>query len=92
LCTRALNQALRELLLAQSSDWAFIMTTGTTVEYATNRTKLHVSRFHKIYNWLTQNNHTKNNAKDNINEKELEHFEWTDAIFPDIDFRVYTTI
>ena len=27
----ALNQAARELLLAQSSDWAFIMTTGTMV-------------------------------------------------------------
>ena len=32
---RALNQAARELLLAQSSDWAFIMKTGTMVEYAT---------------------------------------------------------
>ena len=31
---RALNQAARELLLAQSSDWAFIMKTGTMVEYA----------------------------------------------------------
>ena len=26
---RALNQAARELLLAQSSDWAFIMNSGT---------------------------------------------------------------
>ena len=31
---RALNQAARELLLAQSSDWAFIMRTGTMVPYA----------------------------------------------------------
>jgi 1,4-alpha-glucan branching enzyme len=30
----ALNQAAREVLLAQSSDWAFIMKTGTMVEYA----------------------------------------------------------
>ena len=34
---RALNQAARELMLAQSSDWTFIMTTGTTVPYATRR-------------------------------------------------------
>ncbi|MGE3808952.1 MAG: glycoside hydrolase family 57 protein, partial [Gemmataceae bacterium] len=34
---RALNQAARELLLAQSSDWAFIMKTGTMVEYACER-------------------------------------------------------
>ena len=30
----ALDQAARELLLAQSSDWAFIMKTGTSVDYA----------------------------------------------------------
>src|SRR5262245_58884553 len=34
---RALNQAARELLLAQSSDWAFIMKTATAVKYACDR-------------------------------------------------------
>jgi 1,4-alpha-glucan branching enzyme len=29
----------RELLLAQSSDWAFIMRTGTMVPYAVRRTR-----------------------------------------------------
>src|SRR5206468_5158172 len=38
---RALNQAARELLLAQSSDWAFIMKTGTMVEYANDRARVH---------------------------------------------------
>jgi predicted glycosyl hydrolase (DUF1957 family) len=33
---RALNQAAREVMLAQASDWAFIMKTGTTVPYATS--------------------------------------------------------
>jgi 1,4-alpha-glucan branching enzyme len=37
---RALNQSARELLLAQSSDWAFIMTTGTMVEYAKKEQKI----------------------------------------------------
>jgi len=77
---RVLNQAARELLLAQSSDWAFIMTTGTTVEYASNRTKVHVDRFMKLIDWL------KTSA---IDEKELEKIEWLDAIFPEIDFRDY---
>ena len=36
---RALNQAARELLLAQSSDWAFIIKTGTMVDYAVRRTR-----------------------------------------------------
>ena len=49
LVLRALNQALRELLLAQSSDWAFIMTTGTHVSYAVDRTKQHVLNFTKLY-------------------------------------------
>ena len=46
LTVRALNQAARELLLAQSSDWAFIMKTGTMVEYAVKRTKDHILRVH----------------------------------------------
>jgi len=35
---RALAQALRELLLAQASDWAFMMARETTVAYGTRRT------------------------------------------------------
>ena len=31
---KALNQCARELLLAQSSDWLFIITNGTMVDYA----------------------------------------------------------
>jgi 1,4-alpha-glucan branching enzyme len=42
---RTLNQAVRSLLLAQASDWPFIMTTGTTVEYATKRITDHLARF-----------------------------------------------
>lgn len=42
---RTLNQAARELLLAQSSDWPFIMKTGTMVSYAVRRTKSHIDNF-----------------------------------------------
>jgi len=49
---RALNQAARELLLAQASDWAFIMKTGTMVPYAHKRVKTHINRFNRIYNEL----------------------------------------
>ena len=41
LITRALNQMARELLLLQSSDWLFIITNGTMVEYAHKRIKDH---------------------------------------------------
>ena len=36
------SQALRELLLAQASDWAFMMARGTTAEYADRRTTEHL--------------------------------------------------
>src|SRR6185295_1099015 len=49
LTTRALNQAARELMLAQSSNWSFIMTTGTTVPYATRRFNEHIQRFTRLY-------------------------------------------
>jgi 1,4-alpha-glucan branching enzyme len=78
---RALNQAARELLLAQSSDWAFIMTTGTMVDYAVKRTKNHISRFNRLFEDI--NSHQ-------IDPDWLVRVENMDNIFPDIDFRVYS--
>jgi 1,4-alpha-glucan branching enzyme len=49
---RALDQAFREMLLAEASDWAFIMKTGTTVPYAVRRTKEHIYNFTRIYDSL----------------------------------------
>ncbi len=40
-----LDQAARELLLAQSSDWPFIISSGTTVQYARRRAETHLKRF-----------------------------------------------
>lgn len=78
---RALNQAARELLLAQSSDWAFIMKTGTTVPYAVRRTREHVQRFNTLYDQIRSGQ---------IDEGYLRELEWRDNIFPHVDFRVYT--
>ncbi len=77
---RALNQACRELLLAQSSDWAFIMKTGSHVEYAVKRTKEHILRFTRLYDDIRANN---------IDERWLADIEYRDNIFPDIDYRIY---
>ncbi|MBF0254636.1 MAG: DUF1957 domain-containing protein [Candidatus Omnitrophica bacterium] len=46
---RALHQAARELLLAEASDWPFIIKTGTMVEYAERRLSTHLGRFNKLY-------------------------------------------
>jgi 1,4-alpha-glucan branching enzyme len=42
-----LNQAARELILAQSSDWPFMLTTGQAVSYAERRIKAHMVRAKK---------------------------------------------
>jgi 1,4-alpha-glucan branching enzyme len=77
---RALNQALRELLLAQSSDWAFILGTGTHTSYAVKRTKDHLLRFNRLYDDLKMNT---------LDEEWLSDIEWKDNLFPDIDYRFH---
>ena len=78
---RALNQAARELLLAQSSDWAFIMKTGTQVEYAHTRIKTHINRFDRLYRDILQGS---------VKEIWLEELERRDNIFPHLNYRVYS--
>lgn len=77
---RALNQAARELLLLQSSDWAFIMKTGTMVEYAVRRTKVHIHRFNQLYDQIKYNR---------IDPNYLSELEKKDNIFPDLDYAIY---
>ncbi|MDR1940698.1 MAG: DUF1957 domain-containing protein [Endomicrobium sp.] len=77
---RALNQCARELLLAQSSDWAFIMTTGTMVEYAEKRTKEHIINFMNLYGQINSNA---------IDEGYLRDLESKNNIFPAINYRAY---
>lgn len=77
---RALNQALRELFLAQSSDWAFIMKTGTVVSYALKRTKGHLYRFTRLYHDIKENR---------IDLAWLSDIEYKDNLFPDIDYQVH---
>ncbi|MGF1514511.1 MAG: 1,4-alpha-glucan branching protein domain-containing protein, partial [Elainellaceae cyanobacterium] len=77
---RALNQAARELLLAQSSDWAFIMRTGTMVPYAIRRTRSHLMRFNKLRDDLLAGK---------VDSGWLQKVEAIDNIFPNIDYRAY---
>ncbi len=79
--TRALNQAARELLLAQSSDWAFIMTTETMAPYAVKRTRNHLHRFTRLYQDI---------ESQSLDPDWLATIEGQDNIFPDIDYRVYS--
>lgn len=80
LTRRALNQLARELLLAQSSDWAFIMKSGTAVTYAVDRVKSHLSRFRRLAREI---------AAGQIDAAWLADVESRDNLFPEIDYRVY---
>lgn len=77
---RALNQAARELLLAQSSDWLFIITNQTMVDYAKKRIKDHIGRFTKLYLQL---------KNDKIDKDYLEEIYRKDKIFDEIDYMIY---
>ena len=77
---RALNQCARELLLAQSSDWLFIITNGTMVDYAKKRIKDHIGRFTKLYYQL---------KNEKVDENFLKKIEIFDCIFPEVDYRIY---
>ncbi|MCU0782719.1 MAG: DUF1957 domain-containing protein [Verrucomicrobia bacterium] len=73
---RALRQAARELLLAQSSDWPFILRAGTSPDYARNRVKDHLLRFIALYDQL---------KKKKVDEKWLREVESRDNLFPEIN-------
>ena len=80
LTLRALKQAGRELLLAQSSDWPFILRTNTSPEYARRRVKDHLLRFISLHEQLTSTQ---------IDEDRLAEMEASDNLFPDLDYRYW---
>jgi 1,4-alpha-glucan branching enzyme len=77
---RAINQAVRSLLLAQASDWPFIMKSGTSIAYAQKSISDHLARFNFLHDSIRKNR---------INERYLTALEIMDNIFPDLDFRDY---
>ena len=77
---RALKQAARELLLAQSSDWPFILRTGTSPDYARKRVTDHLLRFIGLHDQLT---------RANIDESWLAEIEAVDNIFPEVNYHYW---
>jgi 1,4-alpha-glucan branching enzyme len=80
LTARALKQAARELLLAQSSDWAFQIYQGTTADYAAARFNTHAWRFERLAASV---------ERGAIDQELLEEAEGRDNLFPEIDLRVF---
>ncbi|MBS1793487.1 MAG: DUF1957 domain-containing protein [Acidobacteria bacterium] len=77
---RVLNQLARELLLAQSSDWAFQIYQGTTVQYSSRRFQSHIHRFDRLAQMLETGDY---------DEPLLAEIERRDTIFQELDYRVY---
>ncbi len=77
---RALKQAARELLLAQASDWPFILRAGTSPDYARRRVKDHLLRFIALHEQLTTTS---------VDEKWLAEIESRDNLFPDVDWNYW---
>jgi 1,4-alpha-glucan branching enzyme len=76
---RLLNQASRELLLMQSSDWAFMLSHQEFPYYAIQRFHTHLERFWYLEQALSQNNAS----------PRLEEIEKADNLFPELNYRVY---
>ena len=77
---RALNQAARELLMAQTSCWEFILYTETMVGYAHKKISDHINRLFKIYEDFKNRN---------VEEDWLAEIESRDNIFPTISYEIY---
>lgn len=77
---RVLNQMARELLLAQSSDWAFQIYQGTTVQYSSKRFQSHIHRFNLLAKMIETGD---------VKEEMLREIEHRDNIFREIDYRIY---
>ncbi len=75
---RLLNQILRELLLTESSDWPFLVTTFQAKDYAIERFNEHKDRFWELVNMLESGS---------IDEARFNVIEEEDNPFPQIDYR-----
>jgi 1,4-alpha-glucan branching enzyme len=71
-----MKQATREVMLAQSSDWPFILTMGTQTGYATRRPLTHLTRAHRLLHMIESGQ---------VDDADLAQLEERDRIFPDID-------
>jgi len=89
---QVLDQAARELLLMQSSDWPFLITTGQAAEYAMTRFGYysdpdhydgHTGRFYKLIHIAEAG------QKDRSAEDVCRQICEADKVFPTIDYRTF---
>jgi 1,4-alpha-glucan branching enzyme len=80
-----LDQTARELVLLQSSDWPFLVTTGQAKEYASQRFTEHVERFNQLADIAEQSSDTLSGEQRSF----LESLSERDNPFPNIDYLAF---
>jgi 1,4-alpha-glucan branching enzyme len=82
LAGRILRQLGRELLLLESSDWPFLVTTWAARDYAEARVKAHIEAFERLRGMLDR---ARNHSLTADDESWLRAIERRDSPFPDLD-------
>jgi 1,4-alpha-glucan branching enzyme len=80
---RILQQLCRELLLLESSDWQFLITTGAARDYAEIRFLTHNDQFNEVK--AIWQNFESTGTLTKADETRLSEIELRDSVFPDID-------
>jgi len=83
LLVRIVTQAARELLLLESSDWPFLISTWSARDYAEKRATLHHDGFARLAEMAARR--TRGERLSAEDEKFLAECEQTDCLFPDLD-------
>lgn len=77
---RAARQAARSLMLAQASDWPFLISTGAAAHFAKKTLRDHLARFHYLHTALRASA---------VDERRLQAIELLDAVFPELELAVW---
>jgi 1,4-alpha-glucan branching enzyme len=80
LVRRALNQCARELLLAEASDWPFLIRRGGAPHYAAARVRSHEANFQELERAIRGHR---------VSSCAVQRLEQRLCPFPDIDYRVF---
>lgn len=84
---RILQQLARELLLLESSDWEFLISTWSARDYAENRVALHYENFNRLYKMAEIYGSRKRIDEGDWNF--LSVLEKNDGLFKDIDLEPF---
>jgi len=76
---RCIRLMTREIMLAQSSDWGFLMNNEPSRPYAKKRTRQHLDNFDRVWAVVTRTD----------NRETLDEIDNRNPIFPDLPWNIY---